>query len=152
MTRLNTIDVNLDFSTYSLKNFSSLEFIFFAAVIMYTSAGKRSESTKNKVFFWSLNMMDVLCSIKKKCLEFQVSVFCSGTQFLLYLDYSYVFYFFQEYCYGQTRLAAGVTGKSRRVGATGQAKRSGIDPPGEDEEKRKGGKEESDMGGRDLEH
>lgn len=59
---------------------------------------------------------------------------------------------FQQYCYGQTRLAAGVTGKSSRVGAKGQAKRSGVDPPGENEEKRKRGEEKSDMGGRDLEH
>lgn len=55
------------------------------------------------------------------------------------------------HCYRQTRLAAGVTGKSR-VGAKGQGKGSGVDPPGEDEGKRKGGEEESDMGGRDLEH
>lgn len=73
-----------------------------------------------------------------------------GAQFLFYLDYSYGL--FQQYCYGQTRLAAGVTGKSRRVGAKGQAKGSGVDPPGEDEGKRKGGEEESDMGARDLEH
>lgn len=69
---------------------------------------------------------------------------------MLYLDYSYVL--FQQYCYGQTRLAAGVTVKSSRVGAKGQAKRSGVDPPGENKENRKGGEEKSDMGGRDLEH
>lgn len=49
-------------------------------------------------------------------------------------------------------MAAGVTGKGRRVGAKGQAKGSGVDPPGEDDGKRKGGEEESDMGARDLEH
>lgn len=37
------------------------------------------------------------------------------------------------------------------LGVKGQGERSGVDPPGEDEGKRKGG-EESDMGGRDLEH
>lgn len=73
----------------------------------------------------------------------------SGVQLLLYLDYIYGL--FQQYCYGQTRLAAGVTGKSR-VRAKGQGKRSEVDPPGEDEGKRKRGEEESDMGGRDLEH
>ncbi|TNN43327.1 hypothetical protein EYF80_046483 [Liparis tanakae] len=46
---------------------------------------------------------------------------------------------FPSHCHGRTRLAAGVAGKSRRVGAKGQAKRSGVDPPGEDEGKRKGG-------------
>lgn len=56
-------------------------------------------------------------------------------QFLLYLDYSY--WLFKQHCCGQTRLAAGVTGRSR-VGAKGQGKRSGVDPPGEDEGRRKG--------------
>lgn len=41
------------------------------------------------------------------------------------------------YCCGQTRMAAGVTGKSRAA-AEGQGTRSGVDPPGEDEEKRRG--------------
>lgn len=68
---------------------------------------------------------------------------------MLCLDYSYGL--FQQYYCGQTRLAAGVTGKSR-VGAKGQGKRSEVDPPGEDEGKRKGGEKESDMGGRDLDH
>lgn len=66
---------------------------------------------------------------------------------MLYLDYSNEL--FQQYCYEQTRLAAGVTGKSRRVGAKGQS------PRGQElthQERTKGGEEESDMGGRDPKH
>lgn len=66
-----------------------------------------------------------------------MSVFCGGSVFVIFGLQLCVF---QQYCYGQARLAAGVTGKSRRGGVKGQAKRSGVDPPGEDEGKRKGGK------------
>lgn len=61
-------------------------------------------------------------------------------------------FLFQQYCYGWTGLTAGVTGKSRRVGAKGQAIRSRGVPPGGDEGTRKGGEKESDVGGRDRDH
>lgn len=78
----------------------------------------------------------MFCGQINKNEDHLVLVFCSKVWFVLYLDYSNGL--FQQYCYGQTRLAAGVTGKSRRVGAKGQAKRSGVDPPGEDEGRRRG--------------
>lgn len=60
---------------------------------------------------------------------------CGEAHLLFYLDRSYGL--LQRCCCGQTRLAAGVTGKSS-VRAKGQGNRSGVDPPGEDEGKRKG--------------
>lgn len=72
------------------------------------------------------------------------SVFCSKAWLVLYLDFSD-----ELYCYGQTRLAAGVTGKSRRVGAKGQSSR-GLKLT--HQERTKGREEESDMGGRGVKH
>ena len=79
-----------------------------------------------------------------------MSVFCSQAQFLLYLDYSYGLS--SSTATGkldwQLVLLGGEGGWEQR----GRTTRSGVDPPGEDEGKRKGGEEESDMGRRDLEH
>lgn len=108
----------------------------------------KAHTQQQQVKVMDLTATDVLRF--KKSLKFQMTAFCDGLRFVIFFYCSCSFSL--HWCNSQTRWAAGDTGKSRRATAEGQAKRSRVDPSGEDKRKSNGGEEESDMGRRDLEH
>lgn len=108
----------------------------------------KAHTQQKQVKVMDLTATDVLRLKKKRVLNSKWLHSVMGSDFYFYCSCS----FSLHWCNSQTRWAAGDTGKSMWATAEGQAKRSRVEPSGEDKRKSNGGEEESDMGRRDLEH